>query len=454
VIRPGAIKERIEARLAMQGKLGAVLVKGVLGTAGLRAASGAIGFVTAIVLAKLLGPSDYGTYSFVVALVGFLTIPSEFGLPKLAIREIAFANARKQWGLMRGFIIRAHQGIAVLTVVLLLVGVAALLTWGRNFEAVKRECMWLGLALVPLVSLGALRGAMLRGLRKVVYGQIPEMIVRPLALLLIVVFLSQLGRNMQSPVAVMGAQVAAVTTAFVVGLIMFLRHRPPELLTAEPQFRTRAWLASTIPFALTAMLQLINGKLDVVLLGVFREHAEVGIYRVASQFGVFVIFGLQVVNAIQGPHIAHLFAKGDMERLQVMVTKSARAICSFAVPSVLVLVAFGPGIIRLAFGEQYLAAYVPMVILCAGQLVNSALGSVASLLNMTGNEKDVTRTFCIGAAVNVVLNATLTPTWGAVGAAIATSATLIVWNLIMCWLVWRRTGINSSPFFRLRARRA
>jgi O-antigen/teichoic acid export membrane protein len=252
----------------------------------------------------------------------------------------------------------------------------------------------------------------------------------------------------------MGAQVAAVTTAFVVGLIMFFRHRPPELSAARPEFRTRAWLASTVPFALTAMLQLINGKIDVVLLGVFREHAEVGIYRVASQFGVFVIFGLQVVNAIQGPHIAHLFAKGDMERLQVMVTKSARAICSFALPSVLALVAFGPSIIRLAFGEQYLAAYVPMVILCVGQLVNSALGSVASLLNMTGNERDVTRSFCVGAAVNLLLNATLTPRWGAVGAAIATSATLIVWNLIMCWLVWRRTGINSSPFFRLKSRRA
>src|ERR1700741_2286174 len=117
MLRLSEIKARLEARLMRHGKLGAALVKGVMGTAGLRAASGAIGFVTAMFLAKLLGPSDYGTYSFVVALVGFLTIPSEFGLPKLAIREIAFANARKEWGLMRGFIIRAHQAIAILTVI-------------------------------------------------------------------------------------------------------------------------------------------------------------------------------------------------------------------------------------------------------------------------------------------------------------------------------------------------
>jgi O-antigen/teichoic acid export membrane protein len=291
---------------------------------------------------------------------------------------------------------------------------------------------------------------MLRGLRMVVLGQMPEMVVRPLALLLIVLLLSLLGKNMQSPVAVMGAQVAAVTISFVIGLVMFLRLRPPELSTAEPRFRTRAWLASTIPFALTALLQLINGKVDVVLLGVFREHAEVGIYRVATQFGVFVIFALQVVNAIQGPHIAHLYAKGDMRKLQVMVTKTAHAVCAFAVPAVALLIAFGYPIIRLTFGEGYLRSYLPMVILCVGQLVNSALGSVASLLNMTGNERDVTRSFCVGAFVNLTLNATLTPAWGAVGASVATSATLIIWNVMMWRLVKMRTGIDSSPFFRLK----
>src|SRR5262245_30482680 len=102
---------RVDARLARHGKLGAALIKGVFGTAGIRAAHGLLGFVTAIVLAKMLGPSGYGTYAFVMALVGFVTIPSELGVPGLAVREIAAANARKDWGSMRGFIIRSHQMI-------------------------------------------------------------------------------------------------------------------------------------------------------------------------------------------------------------------------------------------------------------------------------------------------------------------------------------------------------
>src|SRR5262245_35906659 len=103
------IVARLDARLERHGSLGAALVKGVLGTAGVKAAQGLLGFVTAIVLAKMLGPSGYGTYAFVMALVGFMSIPSELGVPGLAVREIATSNARKDWGYMRGFIIRSHQ---------------------------------------------------------------------------------------------------------------------------------------------------------------------------------------------------------------------------------------------------------------------------------------------------------------------------------------------------------
>lgn len=450
MIGPKDIMARIDARLARHGRLGAALVKGAVASAGIRLANAGLGFITAVVLAKLLGPSGYGTYAFVIALVAFVAVPSELGIPRLAIREIAATNARKEWGLMRGFILRSHQAIGVLTVVLLAASLVVLSTSGDQIDPVRRQCMWLGVIVVPLVSLGALRGAMLRGLRKVVIGLLPDQIIRPLALLALIALMLALGRSMTSPIAVMVAHIGAVAIAFLYGLVMFLRNRPKELSDATPRYRTGAWLMSSIPFGLTAFLQLINGRTDVLLLGIFREDAEVGIYRVAAQFSTMVIFGLQAVNAIQGPHIAHLYALGDMQKLQKMVTQSSRAIVATALPMVLVFIALGPFIIRTAFGEQYQASYVPMVILCVGQLVNASVGSVAWLLNMTGHERDTTGIIFVSAIVNVALNVWLVPTWGALGAAVATSATLIVLNWMMWQRVRKRTGIEPSPFFRSR----
>jgi len=445
---------RVDARLARHGNLGATLVKAVLGTAGVRAAHGILGFATAIVLAKMLGPSGYGTYAFVMALVGFVTIPSELGVPGLAVREIAAANARKDWASMRGFIVRSHQMIGLMSLTLALAGAAGLLIWGRKLDPVKANCMWLALILIPLVSLGSLRGAMLRGLRKVVLGQLPEQVIRPAALLLLILLLYLAGHEFENAVSVMVVQIFSVSIAFAFGLVLFFRNRPPELATAVPQFKSSlAWLQSSIPFGLSAAMQLVNGRTDILVLGMFRDDSEIGVYRVAVQLATLIIFAQQTVNAIQGPHVAHLYAAGDMKKLQKMITKSSRAIFAFSLSIVVALVLVGGPIIRIAFGPQYVGAYWPLVILAIGQLVNASTGSVATVLNMTGHERDTTRIILVGALLNVALNFMLTPILGMIGAAIGTASGLIAWNMLMWHQAFKRTGIDTSPLVTRRPRR-
>jgi O-antigen/teichoic acid export membrane protein len=100
------------------------------------------------------------------------------------------------------------------------------------------------------------------------------------------------------------------------------------------------------------------------------------------------------------------------------------------------------------FGAEYAAAYVPLAILTVGQLVNAGKGSVASLLNMTGHERDTSRILIMAAGMSLALNFSLTPMLGAIGAAIATAATLITWNVVMVRTVRRRIGIRASPFMK------
>jgi O-antigen/teichoic acid export membrane protein len=367
------------------------------------------------------------------------------------VREIATSNARKDWGYMRGFIVRSHQIIGLMSLSLAMIGAVFLLVWGKTQDPIKLKCMWLGLLLIPLVSLGSLRGAMLRGLRKVVLGQLPEQVIRPATLLILILALYLAGHTFETAVSVMAVQLVSVTVAFAFGLLLFINHRPAELSTAEPQFRTSAWLQSSIPFGLSAAMQLINGRTDILVLGIFHDDSEVGIYRVAVQLATLIIFGQQVVNAIQGPHVAHLYASGDMKKLQKMITKSSTAIFIFSLSIVAVLILFGEPIIRIAFGTKYIGAYWPLVILSIGQLVNASMGAVANVLNMTGHERDTTRIIFFGAALNVALNFSLTPAFGMVGAAAATASGLIAWNLLMWRQAYKRTGIETSPIFRRRS---
>lgn len=442
--------KRINSARSRPGSLAASLVKGAVGTAGIKLAGAMIAFTTSIVLAKLLGPSGYGVFSYAIALIALLTIPSELGVPNLAVREIAVANARKDWGYMRSFIVWAHRTVALTSGVLILVGATVLLLFRDRISPSKLTCLWLALLLVPLLSFGSLRDGMLRGLRKVLLGQLSQPVIRPLVLLISLLLFWQLGVDLASPVRIMGLHIMSVAFAFLCGLFLFLRNKPDELRGARLQFESARWLKSSIPFGMTAALQLINGRTDILALGFFKADSDVGIYRVAVQMAAIVIFAMQAVNMIQGPHIAHLFAKGDTQRIQQMMTRSAQAILMFAVPVVIVIVVFGEFIIRKIYGPAFERAYLPLVILCTGQLVNASMGSVASLLNMTGHERDTTKSVLVGAVVNVTLNLSLVPLWGMTGAAVATATTLIVWNLIMWHKARVNLGIETSPIFRRR----
>lgn len=57
--------------------------------------------LTAVVLARVLGPEQYGIYSYVLAIVSILAIPAMFGLPSLIVRETAKAEVKQEWCINR-----------------------------------------------------------------------------------------------------------------------------------------------------------------------------------------------------------------------------------------------------------------------------------------------------------------------------------------------------------------
>jgi O-antigen/teichoic acid export membrane protein len=426
--------------------IGAALTRGIVGTAGLRAAQAVLALLTAVVLARLLAPEGYGAYSFAMAIVAFLAIPSELGVPGLAVREIAVANARGDWPRMRAFIAWSHRNVAAVSLVVVLATALVLFLARDRIDGERLACLWLGLLLVPLVSLGALRSAMLQGLKRVVLGQMPEFVVRPAVFLGLIGLLLLSGRVLESASGAMALQIVAIAVSFSVGLLLFARHRPAGLRVAERAAVDGLWWRSAIAFGMFAAMRLVNGRTDVLALGLFQDDAEVGIYRVAVQLATSIIFGLQIVNPIQGPHLAHIYAAGDMQAFQRVVTRTSRIVFAITVPAVCAVVLFGKPIIALVFGSAYEGAYLPLVILAAGQLVNASMGSVGSVLNMTGHERDTVRSLAAGAAVNVALNLLLTPQMGMMGAAAATSASLVTWNLLMWRQVRARLDVETSVF--------
>jgi O-antigen/teichoic acid export membrane protein len=149
---------------------------------------------------------------------------------------------------------------------------------------------------------------------------------------------------------------------------------------------------------------------------------------------------------VVAPQFAKMYTNGQMEKLQRLATASARVALLIAFPAALVFILFGGDLLNIVVGEEYVTGAIPLAILSLGQLVNAGMGSVIILLNMTDHERVVARGVAFAAIGNVVANLFLIPTWGMKGAAIATTLTLIIWNVFLAREAIKRLGINSTAF--------
>jgi len=162
-----------------------------------------------------------------------------------------------------------------------------------------------------------------------------------------------------------------------------------------------------------------------------------GIFDVAWKGSTIIGIILMAVNMPLAPAVASLYSRGERERLQQLVTKSARIALLGALPIAIALVIFGRWFL-MVFGGEFLEGSNALIILSVGQLVNAGAGSVALLLNMTGHEQDTARGIGFAVLVNCVLSVVLIPLWGINGAAMSYAFSLATWNILLAVCVYKR----------------
>src|SRR5690606_18212886 len=121
------------------------------------------------------------------AITTILATPAQVGLPQLIVRETAKAKAKQDWRLMAGVWIWGNQYVVTFSLLSAAVGLILIKASGEWLGTERGNALTISLALIPLIALGNLRSASLRGLGNVISGQLPEHILRPTILVVLIV---------------------------------------------------------------------------------------------------------------------------------------------------------------------------------------------------------------------------------------------------------------------------
>jgi len=210
----------------------------------------------------------------------------------------------------------------------------------------------------------------------------------------------------------------------------------------------REWLGVSLVMLVQNAFGVLLQQTDIVMVGSLLGPAEAALYGAAVKTSMWVAFVLQTINMVAAPAFAALYTQRDMKSLQALV--GTVTVWIFW-PSLVIaggLMVFGPEVMGL-FGPKFVAATLELKVLVLGQLVSALCGSVGYLMVMTGHQNKSVVVFGSAALLNIVLNAFFIPWIGAIGAAIATTFTMMVWNIWLSILVIKHVQVHTSIFYFL-----
>lgn len=395
--------------------MGRRILANILALGGAQLVTMVTGAITAIVLARALGPAVYGVLGFGVAVLSYFGLLVNMGMDVHGVREIARDPAQGR-GLARMILTTR----ILFAVILFAVLVVAIPHFGRSQEV--RDVLFIqgiGLFAVAITVDFYYQAKQRMGIGAV--RQSAAAIAGALAVVLLVGGPGDLRLAAAVPIAV-----HMISALVLLGYFWLTRGAP-----APSAGVTRlAFLRRAAPVALMGVLMTIYINMDIVILGYMVPETDVGLYVAASRVAMIAMVLANLVHSAFLPALSEAY--GDDIAAMAAARNHARAVGFFGGAVGGAGMVLASAIIQILFGPVYGDAQWSLVLLMAHVLVFHLTAAFGTPLLAWQCDKPYTVILAAGAFVNIALNFVLIPSYGIAGAAAATVATqVLIWFGLM-----------------------
>jgi O-antigen/teichoic acid export membrane protein len=379
------------------------------------------GGITTIVLARVLGPHDWGGYSVAVSLVLVLAMLASLGVNQ----GIAYYVSARRWepraafeSSLRVALVAGVLGAAAALAARALVPSAfAGLPFSLTAVAVAALPFSLALGYASFVALATDRYEASMSMPAVQAGllfaaSIPAAVVFGRA--------GAIG-------ALSGATVVTATGAIVWARLRLPKAGPTQLgqLRRAISFGIKGYSANA--------LQLVNNQLDLFILAAVTPAATVGHYALAVSLTNLLLLLPKALSTVLSPRVARLSAGEEEEATREMVeTKSLRHVSLIVVVTAVALAAALEFLVVPVFGADYRPATNLGLILLPGAATIGISSVLAATIVGRGKPTYSLYGALITTPLTTVMYATMIPRFHATGAALASTLSYLGTFLLFC----------------------
>jgi len=367
--------------------------------------SQAIGFVVIVYLARILNPDNFGKISFALAIITYFSLITNLGLPLLGTREIA--RDKKKINEYLGNILTMRLCLAFLSFGLLL-----LITYFLNKPLeIKYLIILYGLGLIPS---SLLLDWVFQGLEKMEYIGLGRILSRLIYAALVLFFIKGQKQLLLIPC------IAVISNLLVTGFLFFIFIKKFGKLKLK--FNIIFWknlIRQALPLGISIVMIQIIYNIDMVMLGFMRTDIEVGYYSAAYKIILVLIsIGAFYFDAIF-PVVSNYY-KTSLDSLKKLQSYTTKLMVSIAIPLGIGGTILARPIINLLYGPKYSEGIIAFQILIWVVVLIYINMIYARGMWACDKQNEFLKIVTFQGLTNIGLNLFLIPSFGIVGAAIAT----------------------------------
>lgn len=376
-----------------------------------------ISFVVNILTARYLGPSDYGIINYAGAYVAFFSSVAGLGVNSVILKS--FSDYPDEQGetlgsaLLMKLIAGCFSALTMIMIVLVVdkgeyttIVVAILCSSQLVFRTFDTINYWFQFQYRSKVT--------------AIIGLIAYVVVSIYKVILLII-----GKDVR------WFAFATSLDFLVVSLLLILSYKKNNGQKLKfSKHRAKNIIANSYHYIISGMMITLYSHTATLLLKQICNSEEVGYYTLANTIANMWTFVLTAIIDSMYPTIVTLHKEGS-ERFE---KKNRQLYCIVFYVSVIVSFGFfllGKKFVLLLYGEQFLGAVKPLVIL-SSSIAFSYLGVARnSWVLCMKKQRYLKWMYLIAAIVNIGLNILLIPTFGCSGAAISALVTQICTSLVI-----------------------
>lgn len=391
-----------------------------------------LGFLLLIYVARILGATEYGKFSFALAFVSLFVIFQDFGLPTLITREYARNETEKD----------KEEFYSVLSLKILLSIATFIIILVSSFFITTDPQIRHIILILTLFSLingfNTVFYAFFQARQKMEYQTWLEtsqyLLISGFGLFILFRFPS---------VENLSYGYLAASLISLISILIFFNIKIFNLKIFWCSSVWRKFLIMSWPLALTGLFGAVYNYIDSIMMGHWGMITETGWYNAAYKVIFVTLIPMGLISGSFYPVLSKFF-KESKEKLQKIWDYQLELMILFALPLMAGGIVLAPRIIYSFYSSGFSPSILAFQILIVMAGLIFLCRPFFDVMIASNQQKNTFWIAFSGALLNVILNLILIPKYSLYGAAVATVITYIVILLINIWFTRKFTPIRIS----------